>query len=812
MVAHARSSSMAASLPVVEPRQQQQSQCRRRRPQTTARQRRRRQRLFVAGTTTGGMAAIWLGVAASSLSGSGASSSLPNHAVSTDETTSESRLHLRHRRLDGGNSNNIPPSLSQKSLPASSSTHHRSMMTTTCLPNQHTFILTMYTDAHSISDNSWIISHAPTGSEDDASNTFSSSGLEIHRESVGSGNLGYGAVVIDTICADKAPSTSDSSPTIIESCYDIELFDANGDGLTSSWGSYDGLSGGFSLSLDGIDILEHRSMSCVLGGDMKKWNECAATNGFEYCGMRVCTTTSGVGVSGSATTSNLSGSQCKVFQPQCRSGSSSSSTSESSPTSASSILVQVETDSFPEELSWELRISSKSDATSMKRAFDNELLLAGGKPMYQVNEASSTSTTANNLMIGQPGVGVSLQDTESYNSTACLPAHQSVKCYDFRAYDEYGDGLGCGADGSISIVLETAVSPNHWEKLTVTQNDRDMAKRQEVDGKKKLACMEENGLSKWNYCAVRVCTDGTLIALEGNQCDFGMGDDLIDSRFLDIDPLSGLTMRPWQDAMPEEEEVIKLEDAMPEEDEVVEPIDFEDVNFDVTEEFIVPDVEQVETEVDADESWAEYYEKLEPGLRGDIQAAFAKPNQDEGDEDEPHQEEHDQDESNQDESNQDEPNLDEPNVDVATMFIGVKGPRDEDEPCQDKPNQDELIQDKPNQDVPTMLIGVKGPRKDKDKPKEMADESANDEDDEDDGSTKLSKIQKMKIKKQRERERQEKLKSRNRDDSESELNAMGYASSSQRKNERRKSDDDNNEVYDIMDGDIIDVQIDEDDR
>lgn len=651
------------------------------------------------------------------------------------------------------------------------------------------------------------------GSEDDASNTLLT-GLEIHRESVGSGNLGYGAVVIDTICADKAPSTSTSSPTIIESCYDIELFDANGDGLTSSWGSYDGLSGGFSLSLDGIDILEHRSMSCVLGGDMKNWNECAATNGFEYCGMRVCTTTSGVEVSGSATISNLSGSQCKVFQPQCRSGSSSSSsTSESSPTSASSILVQVETDSFPEELSWELRISSKSDATSMKRAFDNELLLAGGKPMYQANEASSasTTTTANTLMMGQPGVGVSLQDSESYNSTACLPDHQSVKCYDFRAYDEYGDGLGCGADGSISIVLETAVDPSHREKLTVTQNDSNMAKRQEVDGQKKLACMDESRLSKWNYCAVRVCTDGTLIALEGNQCDFGMGDDLIDSRFLDIDPLSGLTMRPWQDAMPEDEEVIKLEDAMPEAEEVVEPIDVEEVNFDVTEEFIVPDVQQVETEVDTDVSWAEYYEKLEPGLRGDIQAAFAKPNQDEGDEDEPTQDEHGQ-ESNQEESNQEEPNLDEPNVDVATMFVGVKGPHDEDEPRQDKPNQDKTKQDVLIQDVPTMLIGVKGPRKDKDKPNENTDKSANDKDDEDDGSTKLSKIQKMKIKKQRERERQEKLKSQNRDDSESELNAMGYASSSQRKNERRKSDNDNDEVYHIMDGDIIDVQIDEDDR
>lgn len=642
----------------------------------------------------------------------------------------------------------------------------------------------MYTDANSISDNSWRISHAASSS------TGGDEGLEIHRESVGSGNLGYGAVVIDTICVDKAKSsainTSSPSLTFVESCYDIELFDANGDGLTSSWGAVEGISGGFSLSLDGSDILEHRSQACLMGDD-QSWNECAATNGFEYCGLRVCTTASGAEVSGSATVSNLSGSQCSVFQPQCLSGVSSSSSSTSSPLSSSSILVQVETDSFADELSWEVRVSSKSDPISIKRAFENELLLAGGKPFYQEGTDSSSS---NNILMGQPGVGVPLQDHETYNSTACLPDHQSVKCYDFRAYDKYGDGLGCGADGSLSIVLETAVSADRREKLTVAQEDKNMAKRQEVDGEKKLACMDESRLSKWNYCAVRVCTDGALIALEGNQCDFGMGEDLIDSRFSDIDPLSGLTMRPRQDELPKDEEVIKLEDAMP------EPIDVEDLNFDVTEEFIVKDVEKVERVDDPDETWAEYYEALEPGLRGDPQAAFAQP--------------------------------------------------DQDKPNQDKPNQDSI----PDEDTPAKMHGVKGPRKGKDRPQEKTDLLTNDgddevddnhlvddEDDNDDKSKKLTKIQKMKIKKQRERQKKNKQKQKsdetqNQDESESsnmevssskhkkeresdesvvDLNIMGYLSSSQIKKERRDNDEADDKVYKIMDVDIY-VQVDNDDR
>ncbi len=734
------------------------------------------------------MAAIWMGLIASSLSGTTSTS----NAISMDESSKsgvESKdRHLRHYRLDGpepGADSMMSPSLSNPEAGAEqqrvtatllSSFHHHRSMTTSCLPNQHTFILTMYTDAHSISDNSWRISHAAASTG--AGDSSSSSGLEIHRESVGAGNLGYGAVVIDTICADKATGANDSSssslslpPTFIESCYDIEVFDANGDGLTSPWGAVDsGLSGGFSLSLDGIDILEHRSKACLMDDDEQKWNECAAANGFEYCGVRVCTTASGAEVSGSATISNLSGSQCTVFQPQCLSGSSSSSSQ-----SSSSILIQVETDSFAGELSWEVRVSSKSDPTSMKRAFDNELLLAGGNPFYQ--EIDSSPSSVSNIMLGQPGVGVPLQSHESYNSTACLS--DSAKCYDFRAYDEYGDGLGCGADGSLSVVLETAVSADRREKLTVTQEDRNMAKRQEVDGKKKLACMDESGLSKWNYCAVRVCTDGTLIALEGNQCDFGMGEDLIDSRFSDIDPLSGLTMRPRQDEMPEDEEVIKLEDTMP------EPIEVEDLNFDVTEEFIVKDIENVEREEDVDKTWAEYYEALQPGLRGDPQAAFAQP---------------DQDDSNRDE---------------------------------------------PTQDTPTKLHGVKGPRKDKDRPQEKIDVLANDTDDQqqlvgnedngDDESNELTRIQRLKIKKHRKRrKKQNTVNVRNQNESESEMNVMGYVSSSQRKkegrsdeskselnvmgyvssshrkSERNENDEDDDELYEIMDGDMY-VQVEEDD-
>ena len=145
---------------------------------------------------------------ATSLSVSGASI----NAVMDETNTSLSRRHLR-RRLDEGERKNAESLRQDFNGEASASHHHRSA-TSSCLPNQHNLILTMYTDANSISDNSWRISHADINGGDESTTSSSSSGvggLEIHSQSVGSGNLGYGAVVIDSICADYANVTSSSS-------------------------------------------------------------------------------------------------------------------------------------------------------------------------------------------------------------------------------------------------------------------------------------------------------------------------------------------------------------------------------------------------------------------------------------------------------------------------------------------------------------------------------------------------------------------------------------------------------------------------
>jgi len=497
-----------------------------------------------------------------------------SHAMMEEPSIDSSSVQSRHLELGGDHTRNSRG----------------------CTLDQHTFVFTMYTDAHSINDNSWKMSHASYGYGQETGN----SGTEIASESVG-GDMGYGAVLTHTICADKATVVDNvddgGTSVIVESCYDLELRDTNGDGLTVPHSGLGGLAGGFSLYMDGAVVAEHRGKAC-LSDDMKEWTECAIKSGFEYCRLRVCTVNDGAGGAGAkATLGNLSGSQCTFAQPQCDADSDIKS-------SSSSISVNVDTDSFSQEISWEVRESSKSDSKKMNRALENELLLAGGMPVYDDSAASK------NIVLGQLGVGVPLADNESYESIACLPDDGASKsCFDFRAYDTYGDGMGCGADGALSITIETAGttmlgSPSR-NRVSLTQLDDDMAKKQQVNGKKQLACMNKEKLSKWSYCAVRLCADGDVIALEGNQCDFGQGDDLIDEGYDGVDPLVGLEMRPqngngngndWPD---EEEDVVAIQ--------------LEDLQLNIINAFDA--LQDDEEEEDVDQSWAEYYETLEPGFK-----------------------------------------------------------------------------------------------------------------------------------------------------------------------------------------------------
>eukprot|EP00578_Thalassiosira_sp_NH16_P008111 CAMPEP_0181107902 /NCGR_PEP_ID=MMETSP1071-20121207/17334_1 /TAXON_ID=35127 /ORGANISM="Thalassiosira sp., Strain NH16" /LENGTH=894 /DNA_ID=CAMNT_0023191449 /DNA_START=62 /DNA_END=2743 /DNA_ORIENTATION=+ len=469
---------------------------------------------------------------------------------------------------------------------------------------QHTLLFTLYTDAHSIHDNHWKFSHASFGVGLETGN----SGTHVASESVSDGNLGYGAVVTHTVCADRAtvPATTESSSsattaaaTDVGSCYDLELRDENGDGLTAPHSGEGGLAGGFSLRVDGhgVAAVEHRGKACNSDDD-DEWNSCAIENGFESCAVRVCVLVDG---SGGTTVSNLGGSQCSLDRP-CPSD-----------PATSSVSVMVDTDSYADEISYEVRRSSRSDPGMMDRATENELILAGGNPVYM--------TGTDDVILGQLGVGAALLDNESYESSMCLPAEPDEDtCYDFRAYDAYGDGMGCGADGTLSIVIET---PD--ERWKLEQKDRDMARMQDVDGEKVLACTDKERLSKWSYCAVRVCADGTVEGLEGNQCDFGMGDSLIDEDYLEekVDPLAGIdSIRPQSGGgfggMPEKDEVTKIE--------------VEDFKFDIIDDTDNIDgnegdqgKNQVKPEpIDEDPTWAEYYEKLQPGFVEN--GAFQQPN------------------------------------------------------------------------------------------------------------------------------------------------------------------------------------------
>ncbi len=90
--------------------------------------------------------------------------------------------------------------------------------------------------------------------------------------------------------------------------------------------------------------------------------ECTRKVRFEYCGARVCaimydgafwdiheggtTTVAAAAAANSYTLSTLPGSQCNVFQPQC---------DDRSSTTHVPLANEVKTDSFGNELSWEVR-------------------------------------------------------------------------------------------------------------------------------------------------------------------------------------------------------------------------------------------------------------------------------------------------------------------------------------------------------------------------------------------------------------------------------------------------------------------------
>jgi hypothetical protein len=156
--------------------------------------------------------------------------------------------------------------------------------------------------------------------------------------------------------------------------------------------------------------------------------------------------------------------------------------------------VRLDTDGYSEDLSWDLR------------DVDGNLVMSGGDTDIVGALAQAGSVDFDNF--------------ESFSSTACLPPDT---CYDFRAYDVYGDGISCGVDGSISLSFPGGT--------TLLQQDENVASLQRLDdGTKTMACMDKKdnrGLQTWSFCHLRVCQDGSVTGLEGNQCSFG-DDKLID--------------------------------------------------------------------------------------------------------------------------------------------------------------------------------------------------------------------------------------------------------------------------------------------
>ena len=501
---------------------------------------------------------------------------------------------------------------------------------------QHALQFTFYTDSKSMDDNDWSI-------------TSSAYGTKIDGGAVSTGNFGYGAVIERRVCADKIYLAGtyasyfeelggkEDNPNVVnsavESCYDTVMDDSAGDGLTKPWGA--GRGGKFTLLMNGVEVATHSSGK------------------FERCAFRACATGDG----GHHTLSNLAGSDCKVAEPKC----------DEAYHKERIVKVELRTDSYAsDETSWELRRSDVNASPMLESATNSELLMAGGSPVFD---------DAGRAWMGQFGVGVDLDGPdEKFESTTCMSEEEAASrnggCYDFRAYDTYGDGLGCGADGLIKVQVG---------QTKLVQRDGNMARKQKVDavgGEKINACMDPNGLVKWAYCAVRICADGTVSGLQGNQCKFGMGSELIDWKNMGKDPLvdemDGIgigeppeTMdeevieeeeeeegpyRPLPTALPPDEEefivpithVDPLPTAIPWENELIEEM-IEEIEQDedhhhhhdhehskdddeltvliVPQNELVDDHDHHDHQDDhdhdvfyPDETWAEYYDRLDPGF------------------------------------------------------------------------------------------------------------------------------------------------------------------------------------------------------
>eukprot|EP00804_Cyclotella_cryptica_P028783 CCRYP_018739-RA/>CCRYP_018739-RA protein AED:0.42 eAED:0.42 QI:146/1/1/1/1/1/2/623/757 len=357
------------------------------------------------------------------------------------------------------NANNPSPLLSSSS--------------SSCDPNQAELRLTLTTDAHSMDDNSWRFSTT-------TSTTVIQSGSVVTDD----------AVVESSACLDAGGEGIQ--------CWDFELQDEFGDGLTAPHSGSGGTPGSFTLHYNDQLIASHNAVSCLIANEDGKFNKCASEFGFEYCGLRICRVhPNDNDEEPIITVSNLKGSQCRLIERTCGG------------TAPSLFRVTVDTDGYSEDISWDLRDVS------------GNVVMSGGD---SVENADGIATLA------QAGSAVQFDDYESFNSTMCLSANEQQQqseeeCYDFRAYDVYGDGMSCGADGSISLSFPGGST------TTLVQRDGNVARLQRLDdGKKGMACIDKKSheaIPKWSFCHVRICQGGSVLGLEGNQCSFG-NRDLID--------------------------------------------------------------------------------------------------------------------------------------------------------------------------------------------------------------------------------------------------------------------------------------------
>ncbi|KAL7522895.1 hypothetical protein ACHAWX_007776 [Stephanocyclus meneghinianus] len=377
--------------------------------------------------------------------------------------------------LDQVHANTVRTALESSSFAnANEDSPFLSSSSSSCDADQAELRLTLTTDAHSMDDNSWRFT--------------TTSSTVIQSGSVPTDD----AVVESKACLDVGGDGIQ--------CWDFELHDEFGDGLTAPHSGSGGTPGSFTLHYNDQLIASHDAVSCIVSNEDGKFNKCASQFGFEYCGLRICSVnTNDSDKQPIITVSNLKGSRCRLIERSCGN------------IVSSLFRITVNTDGYSEDLSWDLRDSS------------GNVVMSGGDPVEN-DDGSAT--------LAQAGSAVQFDDYEYFNSTMCIPAadqqqqqQSQEECYDFRAYDVYGDGISCGADGSISLSFPGGST------TTLTQQDDNVARLQRLDGgTKAMACMDKRShkaIPKWSFCHVRLCQDGSILGLEGNQCSFG-NQDLID--------------------------------------------------------------------------------------------------------------------------------------------------------------------------------------------------------------------------------------------------------------------------------------------